>query len=352
MIIGAAEHDAITSISIALHKQLSEFGNSSIHSWFNPDVSVGNYVTQLQQIPDGRTDDVLIYHLSYGIPELTDWLMNRPEQIVIWYHNVTPSHFYESIAPEFADGLKHGREEIRILKNKCTLAIADSNFNAEEMIDVGYSDVVVAKPALVAHRLENVGIDLQSLDMVYERFPNGYLLLVSQVLPHKRIDHAIEVLHVLREYHRLDIGLVIVGPIRQQAYFHALTMLTERLNQPNVLMMDSVSEEVLAGMYRSCLCFISLSQHEGLSVPPLEAMANRAPVIVRSAGAVAETVKSGGIVVPKESGVLEFAEVVAKVCSDKNLQSSLRRRGQQRVSDLSHENQFDKAVAAIVGIQS
>jgi glycosyltransferase involved in cell wall biosynthesis len=163
-------------------------------------------------------------------------------------------------------------------------------------------------------RKENdVGVDANFMADLEQHFPNGFILFVSQVLPHKRVDHALEILQLLRTVHRLDIGLVIAGPIRQPAYEFAVQTLRDKLQDSHLLMTNAVTDEQLATLYRACLCYIGTSEHEGLSVPPLEAMANSAPVVVLGAGAVPETVKTGGIVLPIDTGVIEFSEVVAEV---------------------------------------
>ena len=56
--------------------------------------------------------------------------------------------------------------------------------------------------------------------------------------------------------------------------------------------------------------FASASVHEGLGIPPLEAMAFGVPAIVRDAGATVETVAGGALVLPFGAGPLMFAEAI------------------------------------------
>ena len=185
-----------------------------------------------------------------------------------------------------------------------------------------------------------------------QRFPEGFLLFVSQVLPHKRVDHAIEVLQLLRTVHRLNVGLIIVGPTRQPAYVSAIQTLCDRLQDALIVMANEVTDEQLATLYRMCICYIGTSEHEGLSVPPLEAMSNGAPVVVLGAGAVPETVDSGGIVLPMGTGVIEFAEVVAEVITNCELQSKMRVNGAERLSKGFSEDTAVKLVEIIAGLRT
>ena len=348
VLVGAAQNDAITSMALEIRAELAKTYESNVYSHHPVGVSFPEYVQQLSEIGAGSSDDVLIYHLSFGIPEVTEVLLARPEKLVLAYHNVTPAEYYAELLPEFAEALAYGKLELSILRDQTSLSVAMSEFSANELVANGYKDVSVIPGGVKPQRLVDVGVDVNLMADLENYFPNGFILFVSQVLPHKRVDHAVEILHLLRTVHRLNIGLVIAGPIRQPAYEFALHTLRDKLQDSHLLMTNAVTDEQLATLYRTCLCYIGTSEHEGLSVPPLEAMANGAPVVVLGAGAVSETVKSGGIVLPIETGVIEFAEVVAEVISNGDLQSQLRRAGAARLNEGFAENSAQKFVELIV----
>jgi glycosyltransferase involved in cell wall biosynthesis len=350
VLVGAARNDAITAMALEIQSALTERFESRIYCHHPVDPSFPEFVQQLSQIDLGSSDDVLIYHLSFGIPEMTKTLLSRPEKLVIAYHNVTPAEYYAELLPEFAEALAYGKSEASLLKKRVSLAIADSEFNAVELESYGYQDVHVVAGGANPHRLSDVGVDVNFMSDLELHFPNGFILFVSQVLPHKRVDHALEILQLLRTVHRLNIGLVIAGPIRQPAYEFAVETLRSKLQDSHLLMANAVSDEQLATLYRACLCYIGTSEHEGLSVPPLEAMANGAPVVVLGAGAVPETVKFGGIVLPIDTGVIEFAEVVAEVITNPDLRSRMRRAGVNRLNEGFAENSAQKFVELVSGI--
>jgi glycosyltransferase involved in cell wall biosynthesis len=337
-------------MALEIQSELTERFESNIFCHHPVDASFPEFVQQLTEISAGSPTDVLIYHLSFGIPEMTEMLLSRPEKLVIAYHNVTPAKYYVELLPEFAEALAYGKSEPSLLKKRVSLAIADSEFNAEELESFGYQDVHVVAGGANPQRLLDVGVDVNFMSDLEQHFPNGFILFVSQVLPHKRVDHALEILQLLRTVHRLDIGLVIAGPIRQPAYEFAVQTLREKLQDSHLLLANAVTDEQLATLYRACLCYIGTSEHEGLSVPPLEAMANGAPVVVLGAGAVPETVKTGGIVLPVDTGVIEFAEVVAEVVTNSDLRSQLRRAGVARLNEGFAENSAQKFVELVSGI--
>ena len=350
VLVGAARNDAITAMALEIQLELARSFESKIYCHHPVDSFFPKFVQQLTEIGEGSSDDVLIYHLSFGIPAITELLLSRPEKLVISYHNVTPSEYYVTLLPEFAEALAYGKSEASLLKKRVSLAIADSEFNAHELKLSGYSDVHVVPGGVNPQRLDDIGVDLMFMADLERHFPNGFILFVSQVLPHKRVDHALEILQLLRTVHRLNIGLVIAGPIRQPAYEFAVQTLRNGLQDSHLLMANAVTDAQLATLYRACLCYIGTSEHEGLSVPPLEAMANGAPVVVLGAGAVPETVKTGGIVLPVDTGVIEFAEVVAEVITNEDLRSQLRRAGVNRLNEGFAENSAQKFVKLVTGI--
>lgn len=348
VLVGAARYDAITQVALEIRRLCGSDHETEVFSWFAPDSSVAESISHISACGDGDPDDVLVYHLSYGIPELTQWLLCRPERLIIWFHNVTPAHFYETIDSQFASGLAHGRQEIETLRERCDLAVTVSDFNASELRDAGYLNVRVARPSSTATRLRHVGASSRMIHELQQRFPSGFVLAVSQVLPHKRADFAVEVSHLLRDYHGLDVGLVWAGPIRLPRYKSALDDLVIRLNSTSIWFTDAVGEAELAALYRACTCFISVSEHEGLSIPPLEAMECGAPVVVRGAAAIPETVGDGAIVVPPEWGVIGFAEVVAEVCRKPDLRRDLRVAGRHWLETGRSDNSLTSVMEIIV----
>lgn len=340
IVIGAEKHDAITNMALEIRDILRTRYRSEIFAYHTPSEDLKGEIHRLEELPQGTKDDKIIYHSSFGIPELTKIILGRDEEVLLQYHNVTPSKQYREIKPEFAEALEYGREELRLLQPKVSKAMADSQFNSDELKDFGYKSVTVLPAGLNPRRLDSQPIDPFFLMQIEEHFPNGFILFVSQVLPHKRVDHAISIVHLLRSVHRLDIGLVVAGPIRQHAYKYALESFRSKLNDCRVIFTDVVTDSQLATLYRACVCYIGTSEHEGLSIPPLEAMSNLAPVVVRGAGAVPETVGTGGIVLDRDVGILEFTEAVAKVVQSQELQSVLRRSGLERVQEI--ESNFSR----------
>lgn len=341
IIVGASSRDAITNMSLGIRDQIRKTYESNVYSYHEPDASVNGEVRRIGELPSGSSTDVLIYHASFGIPDLTRILTQRPERLVLVYHNITPSKFFTESDPLFASQLEWGRTELEILRDRFSLVIADSPYNAHELELLGYQNVHVSPMGVNPRRLNSCPTNKHLLTELMSHFPNGYVLVVSQVLQHKRIDLAIEAIHLLRSVWDLDVGLVVAGPLRKAMYLRDINVLRDRLPESHVLFTGELSESELATVYRASSVFLSASDHEGLALPPLEAMAAQVPVVARASGAVPNTVGEGGILVPVDAGVGEIASTLARVIKDQKLRSILIYRGMQRIHEFTSFNWFE-----------
>lgn len=333
LIVGAAKSDAITNMALDIHATLGSFLNSELYAFHPVDSSLKQLIRNKDELPSADSGDVFVYHASFGVPELTHLVRSRREKFVLVYHNITPSDRYWDYDADFASALEWGRYELELIRPQVTRAVADSTYNARELEMVGYENVEVIPGGMHPHRLSQTSIDSKFNRELSELFPDGFILFVSQVLPHKRVELAMEVVHMLRSVHRLRVGLVVAGPQRSPRYFSTITEYRKKLPEANVLFAGEVSEEILATLYRRAVLLLGTSDHEGLGNPPLEAMAEGCPVVIRGCAAVPETVGHGGVVLPCNAGVLEISECVAMIVKSPQARHELINRGHARVRE-------------------
>jgi glycosyltransferase involved in cell wall biosynthesis len=106
-----------------------------------------------------------------------------------------------------------------------------------------------------------------------------YFLVVSRLVPYKRIDLAI------RACNKLGVPLKIVGGGRDR---EAL----EKLAGPTVQFLGRVSDEEIKSLYARCRAFIFPGE-EDFGLTPLEAQASGRPAIAYGAGGALETIVDG-----------------------------------------------------------
>src|SRR5437868_9554943 len=79
----------------------------------------------------------LLYQASTGSP-IAEWLLERPEPLLLNYHNITPAALFGPWEPHIGVELDAGRRQLRDLARPTRLAIADSTFNQRELVAFGY----------------------------------------------------------------------------------------------------------------------------------------------------------------------------------------------------------------------
>jgi glycosyltransferase involved in cell wall biosynthesis len=113
----------------------------------------------------------------------------------------------------------------------------------------------------------------------------------------------------------------------------------------------AVSDQQLSTYMRGARAYLGMSDHEGLSIPPVEAMSMGVPVVVKGAAAVPETVSNGALVLPENAGPVLAAEALHEVMNNDELRWSLIHRGFARANELearkSAEKTADLLLAAV-----
>ena len=109
--------------------------------------------------------------------------------------------------------------------------------------------------------------------------PGDYFLIVSRLIPYKRIDLAI------RAFNRLGLPLVIAGSGRDHARL-------EKLAQPNIQFLGRVPEADLPDLMARCRALV-FPGYEDFGITPVEAQASGRPVIAFGAGGALDTVIEG-----------------------------------------------------------
>jgi glycosyltransferase involved in cell wall biosynthesis len=104
----------------------------------------------------------------------------------------------------------------------------------------------------------------------------------------------------------------------------------------------------LAQLYATCDLFVSASWREGFGLPPLEAMACGAPVVVTDSGGVHEYARHGEnclLAPPRNPQAL--AEAMIRLLTDAALAERLRRNGPLTAAQFTWESAIDRLEGAL-----
>jgi glycosyltransferase involved in cell wall biosynthesis len=139
-----------------------------------------------------------------------------------------------------------------------------------------------------------------------------YYLIVSRLIPYKRIDLAIEA------FNRLGLPLVIAGSGRDAARL-------ENLAKSNVQFLGRVPGADLPDLMARCKAFI-FPGREDFGITPVEAQASGRPVIAFGAGGALDTVIDGETGVLFEEQTVESFTAAVKRCNTLKFDSAAIRR--------------------------
>jgi glycosyltransferase involved in cell wall biosynthesis len=333
---GYARWDAIGNHALRLQELLHSIGVQSevfAHHIDNPP----GPVRPARELP-GRAGAgaALLYHLSTG-SGLVDVLLDRPERLVVDYHNVTPHEVFGRWEPTVGPELALGRSQLDLLAPRADFAIADSGFNAGECRDAGYREATVAPILLDLDAL--VGdIDAGVLARLQDRKAaagGADWLFVGRVAPHKAHHDVIAAFAAYRRAYDSNARLTFIGGNGSNSYWEALHRTVAALGLArDVALLGAVPDGERNAHFAVADAFVCLSDHEGFCVPLLEAMAHRVPVVAFAAAAVPEIANGASILLPRKEPAT-VAAAVHRIVADSALADRLRDAGTARLADFA-----------------
>ena len=290
---GSAYGDAVTNSMILTRAMLNSLG-------FVSDIFVEHIAPELGDKIKSYTewnasaDDVLLLHHSMG-HDLDPWVSSLEAKKFLVYHNITPQEFFPPESP-----LRHysskGREQLHTFRTGIRAAIADSEFNAEELRSAGYTDVEVI-PLL---------IDVPALqqrpwnsELVLRQAPMYTVLFVGRIAANKCQHDLVAVAAWLNKMLVRPFQVVCVGGFDAgDSYFQRVVSDVHASGLDGCFhFTGKISEADLYGWYRAADAFVCLSEHEGFGVPLIEAMAFDVPVIASRTSNIESTLGGAGFLV-------------------------------------------------------
>lgn len=277
-----------------------------------------------------RPGDVLLYQLSTGSP-VADYLLDRPETLVLDYHNITPASFYAPWEASTADKVEQARHQVAALAPRATLGVADSAFSAAELQAFGCPSTTVV-PILVDVSDWSMSVDPVAAAALAATADGGTVwLFVGRLSPNKAQHELVEAFWLYRRWYDPLARLLLVGPAITSSYADAVLALAKELGLADAVVHgEGLTSAELAAWYAAADVFVCLSDHEGFCIPLLEAMEFDLPIVAFAAGAVPETLGSAGILLDSKRPSV-VAAAVNQVRNDRSLSDGLVAEGRCRL---------------------
>ena len=308
--------DAIGNEALIIRSMLKKWGYSS-------KIFAERYTKQTKRlfnpIKKHKKSDVIIFHHSIG-SKIIKYVKSEDAKKILLYHNVTPDHHFWGTNIEIANLASLGRQQLIEYKDYFDLALADSEYNRQELRDIGYSNTDVL-PLLIDYEKYSIAHSKQIMNRYKDDYVN--LLFVGKIAPHKNQDKIIRVFNFYNKFINPKSRLFLVGSSSGfEKYNLQLHNLKKRLGLENVIITDGVSQQELISYFKIADLFLCMSEHEGFCVPLIESMYFDVPIIAYNKTAVPGTLGDSSIIF-ETNNYLEIAELINHVLSDKSLRNRI-----------------------------
>lgn len=281
----ATSGDAVTNQMLFLQKSLKEVGIGGDIFAVERKGGMADTIRRFSREHVWNCDLFLVHH-SHGNPALDNILkLEIPKALV--YHNITPAEFYRH-DPYIATLCELGRNQLPLFREHSVGAFADSRFNAQELVNMGF-------PAPQLLPLFEMGALVENITpRALAPSEPVNLLFVGRIAPHKNQALLIESFFYLKQLLPRHSKLILVGS-GDPVYAEYLRLLTKQLGLvSSVTFTGKVSQKELIALYESAHAFVCTSQHEGFCIPLVEAMKHSLPVFYLPTSGVAETMGNVG----------------------------------------------------------
>lgn len=329
--------DAVGNDVIALDRALKSAGyKTGIYA-----ERIGNRIPSgiarsLMSIPKLSDDDIVLYHLSTG-SELNFKVMGYGGKKVIIYHNITPSEFYTGYSPVLWHLCQYGIDGVKYLSDKADYCLADSEFNKQDLIRLGYKCPIDVLPILIPF---DDYLKEPNREVLQKYSGDGYtnILFTGRIAPNKCQEDLIAAFYQYHKYYNEKSRLILVGNYAGlENYYEKLLKYTEDLGiSENVIFTGHIGFDEILAYYKAADLFLCMSEHEGFCVPLVEAMTFDIPVVAYESTAISSTLGGSGFLL-KEKNPLETAGVINYILENNDLREQLVEGQRERLKDFSHE---------------
>lgn len=341
-----APHDAVGNHTLMVREALREAGFESevfAELRFGDRTGIGMPLSDYDA--HAGEADLVIYQSSTG-SAVADWLLRRTVPLAVNYHNITPASFFEPWDDEAATSMRRARAQLGALARRSRLALADSPFNAAELVELGYAPVHVA-PLLLDLDARLAAPDQHVAEHLVRNRRGRSWLFVGRLAPNKCQHDVIAAFAAYRLLYDPGAHLTLVGSEAAVSYADALHGLADDLDlTAAITFAGPVTDAELAAYYDDADVLVCLSRHEGFCVPLLEAMRHDVPVVALAAGAVPDTVGPAGVLVEEATPHL-VAATVHELLEDDAARSAVVAAGRRVVAAHSLESTKATFVQAI-----
>jgi glycosyltransferase involved in cell wall biosynthesis len=280
-------------------------------------------------------------------PSLQTWFPAPGVATVVGVHDTIPDDLPELAFPGRLDRWRWRAKEryaVRAARTVFAVSLASQQAVARRLA------VTVESIPIVPEAPDPIFAPRSAADVADARAaigaPDEYVLFAGGISPHKDVTGLVDAYSTMRESLDRPPALVLAGALDDEVYASAAGDVRQRIAEHGlngqVLLPGFVADETLASLYTGATLVVSPSLGEGFGLPPVEAAACGAALLLSDLPAHREALGDGAEYFPPGDHEA-LAETMTRVLGDRELRASLSTRARERVSGLT----WDDAAAAL-----
>jgi glycosyltransferase involved in cell wall biosynthesis len=312
--------DAIGHEVLGIQRVLRAAGYESEIFVETADARLEDLTVDYRDLPEAsHPDNLLIHHFSIG-SRASRVAYALPDRMALVYHNITPPEFFIDVHPLLVQLCYLGRRELGVYRNRVEIGLGDSEFNRQELEDLGFAHTAVLPVVPDFTHLAGTPNFMQA-----GAFDDAWVnvLFVGRMIPNKRIEDVIRAFHAYKRWFNPRSRLLLVGSHGGfERYLAMVHDFVARIGAADVHFLGHVTNEELTAYYEIADVFLCASEHEGFCVPLMEAFHMGVPVLAYAATAVPATMDGGGILYHRKDPV-EIAGLIDAVVANARLRDDV-----------------------------
>ena len=327
--------DAVGNDTIAVHKSLQKAGYESVIVAAVIDSRVEKGIARgADDLSWIEPEDVVLYHLSTG-HELNYRFAKLKCRKIIKYHNITPPEFFLGYNQSAMANCIDGYKATKLLAKQAQFCFADSEYNKQDLISMGYTCPIEVLPILIPFEDYKKEPDQKVIADMKDGFTN--VLFTGRIAPNKRQEDVIAAFSYYKEYYNPKSRLILVGNYNgMETYYNSLREYIEKTGVKDVVFPGHISFAAILAYYRSADLFLSMSDHEGFCVPLVEAMFFDVPVVAKDTSAISYTLGGRGLMLADREPQVAAA-AMNRVLTDSSLRKAMIANEKERLEDFEHD---------------
>jgi len=259
--------------------------------------------------------------------------------LVVTIHDCVHLLFPHEDASKVHNYRSYLRTKRVVQKAKHVLAVSEST--KDDLINI--FELRESKISVIHNALDERFVFTHVLDekkRVLERYQlkDPFVLYSGRIRPHKNLHRLIEAFAVLKseladDERYKNLKLIIIGDELSKHQYLRLTVIRSGAQQ-DVRFFGFVPYPILRVFYQAAELFAFPSLYEGFGLPPLEAMANRTPVLASNTSSLPEVLEDAALLVNPEN-VFDIARGMKLILADQSVRQKLIHKGVSQVGKFS-----------------